>query len=406
MRSRVAVASAACAVVMGGCGGPGASDAPLSQARDSAGITIVDNQAPPRGARLSWQISEAPVLSIGTLEGEDAYQLFRVTDATRLQDGRIAVVNGGSQELRIFDAAGVHVASWGREGEGPGEFTGLSRVERWTGDSVLASDFRQDRISVFDAGGTLGRTFLLDAPEEISSPGFDGVLRDGTLVVGGGVVFSAGESEPGMDRRDQSFARLSAEGEPIGSLGTHRGTEFFVQASEGFVSVTGHPFARSSVTAPWGDLYLISPNDDYELRAYTAEGALARIVRREHTARYPTHADLDAAIERQLEGVDESERDQLRRMYDGIPLVESFPAFGSVRVDALGYLWVAEYAMPGEERSDWTVFDSGGHVQGRIETPADLRIYEIGEDYLLGRIQDELDVEYVQVYSLARGGSR
>ena len=53
----------------------------------------------------------------------------------------------------------------------------------------------------------------------------------------------------------------------------------------------------------------------------------------------------------------------------------------------------------------WTVFDPGGRVSGHVETPWELEIYEIGEDYILGHTRDELDVEYVQVWPLDRSRS-
>ena len=43
-------------------------------------------------------------------------------------------------------------------------------------------------------------------------------------------------------------------------------------------------------------------------------------------------------------------------------------------------------------------------MQGFIETPAGLVIYEIGEDYILGKVLDELRVEYVQLWPLDRSG--
>jgi hypothetical protein len=102
--------------LMAGCAESNdARSAPQSVVRDSAGVTIVDNEMPQPDSRLTWSISADPTLSIGTLEGEEAYQLFRVSDAMRLDDGRIVVVNGGSNEMRVFDAAGVHLASWGGE---------------------------------------------------------------------------------------------------------------------------------------------------------------------------------------------------------------------------------------------------------------------------------------------------
>jgi hypothetical protein len=35
-----------------------------------------------------------------------------------------------------------------------------------------------------------------------------------------------------------------------------------------------------------------------------------------------------------------------------------------------------------------------------VRTPADLRVFAIGRDWLLGVWQDELDVEYVRAYGL------
>lgn len=41
---------------------------------------------------------------------------------------------------------------------------------------------------------------------------------------------------------------------------------------------------------------------------------------------------------------------------------------------------------------------------GSLETPRGPRIFEIGEDYILGRMVGELDVESVQLWPLARDG--
>ena len=39
---------------------------------------------------------------------------------------------------------------------------------------------------------------------------------------------------------------------------------------------------------------------------------------------------------------------------------------------------------------------------GFVETPPTLLIYKIGEDYILGKVMDDLGVEYVQLWSLDR----
>ena len=37
-----------------------------------------------------------------------------------------------------------------------------------------------------------------------------------------------------------------------------------------------------------------------------------------------------------------------------------------------------------------------------METPPDLASYEIGADYIVGKVYDELRVEYIQIWELAR----
>src|SRR5690606_4738638 len=101
-----------------GCGageGP-ASGTPIAE-RDSAGIAVVDNDLLRLTDRCALEAE--PRVVIGTATGAPEYQLYRVFGATRLRDGRIALVNQGSQELRFYDADGRFLHAAGSEGEGP-----------------------------------------------------------------------------------------------------------------------------------------------------------------------------------------------------------------------------------------------------------------------------------------------
>ena len=130
--------------------------------RDSAGVRIVESLRPPADSRLGWQIGAEPDVSIGALEGEAPYLLDRVQGALTLADGRIVVRNVGSRDLRVFDASGSHLATWGGAGDGPGEFENLFGVGRWPGDSLIAWFAQGRRLSVFDGEGNFGRTFGLE----------------------------------------------------------------------------------------------------------------------------------------------------------------------------------------------------------------------------------------------------
>ena len=177
-------------------------------------------------------------------------------------------------------------------------------------------------------------------------------------------------------------------------------------------------FGARVAQEPWGDLIVISQTNRYELKSFSRDGTPARIVRRGHEPRAVTQGDVDAYIDASIEEEvpyypdDLSESDirtyqaEARRRYRSTPVAERFPAFTSLVVDALDYLWVQEYEFPGEERpgSLWTVFDPAGRVLGFVETPHGLQVFEIGENYILGHAMDELDVESVQLWPLERSG--
>ena len=356
--------------------------------RDSADVRIVENPRPPEGSRV-WRVGPEPSVSIGEREGEDPYMLHQIRDATKLDDGRILVANGGDDELRVFDASGTWLESWGGRGEGPGEFGDLSHVDGWTGDSIVAWSGPGGGISVFDSEGNFGRGFTM----EVNDDDPFGIYVFPAAVTAAGSIL-AGQApdvfgEVTVELRD-------AEGRLLSSLGRHPGVEHHrvevVSGSDRMVMMYRAIFGPTVAQAPWGDLVVHSVSDRYEIKAFADDGTLARIVRRDHASRPPSAEEVEAYLEDEREG------------YRAAPVAERMPAFTSVVVDRLHHLWVEEYELPGEERpgSLWTVFDPEGRVLGFVETPEGLEIFEIGEDYILGRSLDELDVEHVRVWPLER----
>ena len=313
-------------------------------------VRIVENARPPDGSRLGWRIGPRPLVSIGGGDGGDAAMFTDATDATILRDGRIVVADRGTSELRVFDRSGTHVATWGGQGWGPGQFTDLYRVESFQGDSIVAWSQRNGRLTVLDSQGNFGRVLLL--------------YRDAMQL-----HFQRYLLEP---RRDPQVI-----------------------------------FGRRLVVAPWGDLLVVNATDRYEIRAFAAEGTLARVVRRDHGPRTPTPTQVDAYVEArvaQAPGEAVEQRMELRRHYQSVPVADHLPAFGTVMADALDHLWVEEYEVPGEDSSAplWTVFDPEGRALGFVVTPVGLEILEIGANYIVGRVEDDLGVDFVQVWSLER----
>ena len=373
-----------------------------AQVRDSADIRIIENPRRPEGSRLEWRIGPEPTLSIGKSEGEEPYLLHLVRGVARLADGRIVVANRGSSELRMFDARGEHLTSWGGEGDGPGELYSLTGVAAWPGDSVVVWYTSGIGISVFDSEGNYGRSFSLRRADEPSweMPVPRAVRRDGTILT---------IRQP--ENADTAVVEIwDGEGALHQSLGTHPSYEIVATEPE----IVTRAYGRELELGLWGDLVVVSPNNRYELKAFAADGTLERIVRREHSSRAPNQADLEHMVEQTVAaiasggspGLPPQLMDNIRSAGLSRPLAENFPTFARVMSDAGGHLWVQEYDLPGEERPAplWTVFDPAGRVLGFVETPSGLVVREIGENYILGSIRDELGVEYVQVWPLERAG--
>ena len=396
--------------------------------RDSAGIRIIQNPRPDPDSRLGWQVGTEPVFTIGSVEAEEAFQLHRVDDALKLRDGRIVVANGGSHQLLVFDDSGNYLAAWGQKGEGPGDFgggygsdglgpPGLFWMEPWPGDSLAVCHGTHTGgnhiLSIWDTQGHHGRTLNLAnlAPGE-DVPFCRDVLPDGAILASLAPFLPSSPTGPekGFRRSEVDFFLVDADGSRRHSIAKHPGATMFWHweddPNDSFL-IMDPPFQPTVLWAAWGELIIVSPTDHFELRAYRPDGSLTRIVRRDNDVRNPTQADLDSyRAERRSPDPSRSSARNRNAALDALPAPpESFPAFSAIEVDLLGNLWVREYNLPGQEdRALWTVFDPEGLVQGFVETPQRLQIYEIGGDYILGKVLDELRVEYVQLWPLDRGG--
>ena len=404
------VALIAAALTAVACGTEPARDAAPSltpEIRDSAGIRIVENPRPPEGSRLAWRIGPEPLVSIGAVDGGGPDVLWGALDATRLSDGRIVVANAGTNELRVFDASGTHLGNWAGEGEGPGEFTSLNRVEPWPGDSIAAWWTRAGGISVFDSEGNYGRTFRLGGNEEDSK----WLALRPQATTGAGTVLATWRWRDA----DTIVVHLrDGEGDLAASLGVHPGPDYHrTDVGTDRERIWEKIFGRRLVHAPWGDLLAVGVTERYELKAFRGDGSLARVIRRRHTPRPPSSSEIEGQIERMLSFVPlrlsqqeiEEYKAQGRTELGEVPAAEHLPALDSVMVDALDHLWVREFENPLEDPPGivWCVFDPEGRVLGFVEMPDDLYIYEIGDDYILGRAGSELDVEFIQLWPLHRG---
>jgi hypothetical protein len=103
------------------------------------------------------------IREIGVEIGPEEYSFGRIIGAGLAPDGAIFVLDAQGKHVRKYDSTGRYLATFGREGAGPGEFEVPYRL-RVTHDQVLVTDLRLRRITAFSHSGALMGTMSVPAP--------------------------------------------------------------------------------------------------------------------------------------------------------------------------------------------------------------------------------------------------
>jgi len=408
------------ALMAAACGGAGA-DAPwLGTIADSAGIQIVRNPATGMWAPDQvWSLVEE--LRIGTAEGDPDYQFGNILPAGSIaiaSDGRIVVLDAQGQHLKVFTPDGKYERTIGGPGGGPGEIgqaTTGAAVLIAPGDTVFVADGGNQRVSLYTMDGTFVRSFPLTFAE-----GF--ALRwestaDGRILAQMRRVGFPGSTAP-PDSMDAITVRKLD-----GSVGD---TLMKVPSGKSF-SFTGgapewHMFVPEPVWALWGDRFLYGVNNQYRIGVHGADGRLERVLEKPFTLDPVTEADQQTLLDgfRKIfksQGVPpQFEAQLLARVH----FASDYPAFAQMLGGPDGSIMVQLVrpiaTLSAEEQKgfdllggslgsrQWDVFDREGRYLGVVEMPLNFQPVQFSGNKVYGIQRDELDVQYVVVLNVVKGG--
>lgn len=373
--------------------------------RDSAGIEIVENlRAALNDSVLARAVGVAPSLEIGELDGDAAYLFDRVLGATRLDDGRVVVANGATNELRFYDADGRHLLTTGGTGGGPAEFEYMLELLRCGADSLYALD-TGGTMKVFTSSGDVVRQFRLVEPGSERSSYRRACSSDGRIVLSGWGNLS-GPPPIGFHTTRTTVWLVDAEGREIASLGEHLGSERVGYASGGRPTGSGpHPFGRTTELAVGPGVVYLGSGERYEILAYDSTGSVRRIFRAPAEDLSVTPELLADLREQRLASTAPEEHPAVERWLRELPPVENMPAYTKLLVDPAGRVWARRFPLPGQTGERWGVFEPDGRFLGHVTMPARFTTLEIGYDYVLGVARDDADVQFVHLYELADFGA-
>ena len=362
---------------------------------DSAGVRIVESTSAAWPPAEEWTVSPEPVFRLGNLEDDPFSQFFRILDVALLAGGDVIVVDGGSSEVRRYDATGRHMWSAGGRGEGPGEFRSPRYLGRRDDGSFLVWDRSLFRLSVIGENGEVilsqrrsspdGREFIVQ-----------GLFDDGAWLVTFPVSISAPSAGTawadtiGLWRYDpvrEDRVRLA------GIIGQR-----WIWTGQHMLPV---PFSPRPLRAIDGSRLAVASGPDAEISVHDAAGSLVARYRFARDREPVTESDVRQVIESLVEiGQSGAPAAAWRDWRDRMEIPRYEPAFDWLLADGNGTLWARRFQSDplSREPPSWDVFDPTGVYLGSVSTPGGLAVLAIGDGLLAGVYRDELGVEYVSVH--------
>ena len=360
------------------------------------------------------RVSLVEELRIGSLlDGDEAEHFSQISGVEIGVDGEIYALSGRDNDVRVFSSAGNFLRSWGRRGEGPGDFHGPNdlAVAR---DTIAITD--GDRVHFFDlAGEFLNSVWPGGQPSQYSVATV--FATDIGWVVGLGL-----RRVPNVRREPtypQEVRYLDAASGAMGeAIITYESAPDMVQLSSG--AAVSPAFARSvdHGVDRRGNFYL-SHGMDYEVSVYSTDGVLTRTVRMDVE---PVPVTDDMLEEVRRAALERCRIPGRRRMCErpggyldaGLPAVlahanRQVPAFSLFLVAPDGHLLIRRADLAWDQPGDsdtrpYDLISPDGRFLGRVDIPTDFRPLILREERVFGVVQDEFGVPYIVKYRLEYPG--
>lgn len=395
------------------------------------GVVQLTYPAEPAAA-LDWSLDTVAVL--GDAFAEDAYQFNNVSAGGLASDdaGNLYVLDRQGGRVLKYAPDGSHLATVGRQGEGPGELSQPIALSVGPGDTIWVSDFANSRMTGFPQDGDEPRT--IPFAENAGIPGQRlATLDDGFITMFRPLFgFSRGSggrmemTRVGQDEDVDSgppmlpVLRLTRSLEPVDTLWSAPEPPMdMVQleaANRVMVTMMSREFYPEFQWAGFSDgAVVISDSAAYVLRVLGPDGTVARTIVRAPAPRPTTEADRERARQRVRDesgqgggvrigggGPDQETQDRiLQQRLEKMTFADVIPRVVGLRVDPASRIWVGVSEDTPDEVDRIDIYDRRGTLLG------ELRDFPFPDVFLtadrIGVLRsDELDVQQVVILDVNR----
>ncbi len=290
----------------------------------------VDNPAQPAEGRVDVTLKE-----VWRAGGEDDDVFFgNIGTVQRGKDGKIYVLDTQQSQVQVYSPEGKHLATLGREGEGPGEVTRPAGMLQLTDGRLCLLQSFPGRIVMLKPDGT---------------PGGEATYQSGGAQQGSFSVLNAGAGAPAGDMvllgirmsfggsaiSDQTFflSRCDGQGKEKTSYLTK---DYQVNYADFRLDEAKMDFVWTRfAVGPDGTIYTAPERNAYLIRVQSPDGTVQREITRAHTLR-PRDAAGRQTATRILEAIGGYYPTPLK----GTSIEDVEPAIAAVFLDDQGNLLI------------------------------------------------------------------
>jgi hypothetical protein len=302
--------------------------------------------------------------------------------------------------MRVFDPGGDISTVFAGRGEGPGELPRLHTFTVHRGDTISVSAWPFGFLSRFARDGR-----YLDARQ--IGPFWPGrtsrILQDGSLLLdyydgghGNNIELWAAQGEGSTFRARGALIRAYADG-GSDTLRLVQGEEWFKSGTWRVdLWVSPAPFAPATVSAVSEPNVFVGETDRSEIEVRTLDGRLDRLIRWSLAPVPVTRSDRSDHADGLRASLRQPQRAaHLEKWIADAPYPDAKQAFVSIAADRLGRPWVE---LPPLDIGDstWLIFAATGEALAHLTVPRHARLLDIGDDYVLMLLKDDLDVERIE----------
>jgi hypothetical protein len=330
-------------------------------------VVVISNTKTPA---LKMRIVFNEELSIGEIEGDENYMFGSNIGFNTDDEGNFYVMDYESKKILKYDPEGKHLLSFGREGQGPGEFRSLS-VPRFDKDNNLyIYDTSGRRISFFDRDGNYLRQITVKEryiDPFVNSKGFI-VANKWEMNQQGNVqkqTFSYGLFNDKFELLAELFKDEYESPMPTGTDESSL-VNFLAKA---WSQAVFRPGVRM-LLADNDFIYLGRP-EKFEVNVYSPEGRLVKKITRDYDPLPVNDKDKEEYFRRLGEGLSSSPQfneDMIEQVFQKMKFPKFKPAYQSFTLMDNGWLAVIVESVEGEY-TFFDIFDRDGKYIAHFKTP-------------------------------------